>query len=474
MLEGLRDLRLVDLLDVLALAALAFFVLEWLWRTRYRRLAVRLFPLALAIFVASAADMYMTLRALTMILAVLAIALIVVFQEEIRRGFERLAAPRPDSGRASAIPLDLVQETVDAAFAMAADRIGALIVFRGREPLERLTTEGIFLEGRLSSVLLRSIFETGSPGHDGAVLVESGRVARFAVQLPLAKSSARGVSGTRHAAALGIAERSDALAVVVSEERGDVSVAHGGAIAGMASADELAQRLTRYLTRRSETMTAPPRWPALARTGALASVSVAAAALLFWLFASRADVLQRTYEIPIEYRNLPETLSLAPPEPAAVRVTLSGAERDIDSLDRDALALGLDAAAMAPGRGSIRLSADMLELPPEVAVLDIEPERVEVLARELVAVTLPVRLRTSGTAAGYETDELSVEPDEVTVWLPTEAARSLSALETEVLDLSRVDLSEPLRVPLRLPEGARVAASDATVRVKVEPTEGPS
>jgi DNA integrity scanning protein DisA with diadenylate cyclase activity len=131
---------------------------------------------------------------------------------------------------------------------LAKEKTGALIVIRGNDPLERHMNGGIPLDGQLSEPLLRSIFDSHSPGHDGAVLIEQNRVTRFAVHLPLSKDLQQLAHvGTRHSAALGLAELADALCLVVSEERGTVSTAENGRLRKMDTLQELGAVIQRFL-----------------------------------------------------------------------------------------------------------------------------------------------------------------------------------------------------------------------------------
>jgi DNA integrity scanning protein DisA with diadenylate cyclase activity len=135
--------------------------------------------------------------------------------------------------------------------------MGALIVIPGRESIERHTEGGIEIDARLSEPLLLSLFDPNSPGHDGAVVIQGSRISAFAVHLPL--STVPAGRGTRHAAALGLAERCDALCVVVSEERGTISLAREGAIRPIANEAQLAGDLPQLSLRMLPERLATPR-----------------------------------------------------------------------------------------------------------------------------------------------------------------------------------------------------------------------
>jgi diadenylate cyclase len=138
------------------------------------------------------------------------------------------------------------------------NRIGALIVVERQAGLRTYIESGIPLDAKLSYDLLVSIFRPGSPLHDGAVIVEGSRVAAAGCFLPLSLNPLISKQlGTRHRAAIGITEDSDAMVVLVSEETGSISVASSGTIDTNLTPDELSDRLSEMVTRRRTTMTIP-------------------------------------------------------------------------------------------------------------------------------------------------------------------------------------------------------------------------
>jgi DNA integrity scanning protein DisA with diadenylate cyclase activity len=127
---------------------------------------------------------------------------------------------------------------------MAKKHQGALVVFPGREPIQEWVAGGYALDVRSSIPMLQSIFDPNSPGHDGALIVERGRFARLGVRLPVSQSQQLSDDyGTRHHAALGLAAKSDALTVLVSEERGQVSVFYKGRMRPIEDAKRIFQAL---------------------------------------------------------------------------------------------------------------------------------------------------------------------------------------------------------------------------------------
>jgi diadenylate cyclase len=157
-------------------------------------------------------------------------ALIVIFQPELRRGLLRLGR-NPMIGRFVARDSRLVDEVVKAATTLAKDRIGALIVFEGQVALNSYIASGVPINADVKAELLDTIFWPGSALHDGAVILREERIAAGACLLPLTENPDVGTNlGTRHRAAIGITEESDAVCVIVSEETGTISVARAGVL----------------------------------------------------------------------------------------------------------------------------------------------------------------------------------------------------------------------------------------------------
>lgn len=178
----------------------------------------------------------------------IALAVLILFQDDLRRGLARTAGSFFSGFNADPEALP-VEELVQAAFALASRRIGALVVLERQASLGDLIESGQDLDARPSQELLMAIFHPTSPLHDGAVILRQGRLAAAKVFLPLSlsKDIAR-YFGTRHRAALGLTEATDAVVLVVSEERGAVSLVQAGALTPVHDTNELRQRLQELLT----------------------------------------------------------------------------------------------------------------------------------------------------------------------------------------------------------------------------------
>src|ERR1700686_296082 len=244
--------------EILSIAALIYFLLKLLRGTRAVQMLIALALLFVFYRGARWARLEMVEWLLTTMLPYVAIALIILFQPEIRRALSRfgrnLSLMRFNSHNPKAIYDDIVM----AAEHFSQNRIGALMVVERQTGLRTYIESGIPLDAKLSYDLLLSIFRPGSPLHDGAVIIEGSRVAAAGCFLPLSLNPMISKQlGTRHRAAIGVTEDSDAIVVIVSEETGSISLASAGAIETSLMPEELSDRLTEIFSRRRTTSALP-------------------------------------------------------------------------------------------------------------------------------------------------------------------------------------------------------------------------
>ena len=242
-----------DWLDIGLLAVLIYGFLTLLKGTRALQSLIGLF-LVLALYVLAEFFDLATLHwVLDHVFVYLVLALVILFQEDIRRVLARAGGTFFTRGSLQPSDSNVLEEVIKAVFALAHRRVGALIV------LEREARLGVFSEGAhavdgmVSTELLAAIFHPTSPLHDGALVIAKNRIVSAGVFLPLSvsKDIAR-TWGTRHRAALGISEQTDALCLVVSEERGTVALVVSGEIIPVADANDLRQRLAEASVRAGE------------------------------------------------------------------------------------------------------------------------------------------------------------------------------------------------------------------------------
>ncbi len=472
-----RNFHLVDLLDITLVALVLFAILTGIMQSTSqsasRRIIVTISLFLLLYLLASLFELYLFERLMQMLLVVLVLAAVIVFQSDIRRMVDWIATQafhrQPGAGFAQT-PVDILTE---ACAKMAETKTGALIAIRGREPWDHEIQGGIELRGIVSQPLLYSIFNPQTPGHDGVVLMEGNKVIKFAAHLPLSTNlpEASKYGGTRHAAALGLAEECDALVIVVSEERGAISVANAAKLSEVSSPSELKRRLEQFY---EDHYGDPERGrPSLLRRRAIqtAAVSLLLAAMLWIRFAYSPGAMLRYYEAPVEFRNLPENWALDDPVPSEVRVGIVGSEQDFRVLDAASLVASVDMEAPQEGRNEYAITANNIKLPDGLRLDSVEPNEVHVDAELLRAVRMRVEVRTRGALSDtLRLVAIEADPDTITLLLPRRQANPPASVMTERVNLEEVTGSARLRSTLVLPSGARLPAEtspEVTVDVKV-------
>jgi hypothetical protein len=276
-----------------------------------------------------------------------------------------------------------VQILSKAVFDMARIGRGALIVLPGRDVIEHYTEGGQVLEGHLSHPLLMSLFDANSPGHDGAIILAGDRVHRFAVHLPLSRNFEEiREGGTRHSAALGLSECTDAMAVLVSEERREVSVARDGRLRNVDGPEALQALILEHTGARSPVPTGGSGLGVFPRRVLEVFGAVALALGLWWLSIAGTSVVERTLAVPVRVENIGPANEVASVTPPTVDVTFQGLGRDLYLMDPTSLEVRLDASMAEAGtRIFFVSSANVTEL-ENVDVVGIRPHAVVLEVKE--------------------------------------------------------------------------------------------
>src|SRR5215813_7656103 len=243
----IQSFRVRDAIDILVVAVVLYRVFVMFKETRAVQLLVGLGGLMAASFLARRFELYGTSWLLDNFWSFWVLALIVLFQPELRRALAQLGQSRFFQGMALAAREErghLLDDVVKAADALAAKRIGALVVLERGISLRNYSELGVPLDAVVSADLLVSLFLPYSPLHDGAVFVRGNRVAAAGCFLPLSRNTQLGRNmGTRHRAGLGLAEETDAVVLIVSEETGRISLAVDGQMESPLDQEALRRRL---------------------------------------------------------------------------------------------------------------------------------------------------------------------------------------------------------------------------------------
>ena len=236
-----------DVLDIAIMAFVLYRTLLALQGTRAIQSLVGLFVVMGLYIVAEQLKLTSVTWLFDRLFVYIVLAIIILFQDDIRRGLASAGGRFFPRVRRS-VDISAFEEVIRASFTLAGRRIGALIVFERGAALDEYGENATAIEGRISQELLLAIFHPTSPLHDGAVLIQKGQLAAAKVILPLTQSTkVSRFFGTRHRAAIGLTEATDAVVIVVSEERGTVSVAASGEIRPTHDANELRSALQTLL-----------------------------------------------------------------------------------------------------------------------------------------------------------------------------------------------------------------------------------
>lgn len=251
MLEQIQVLgKTIGILDIIDTGLVAYFIYRiylMLKNTRAAALVKGLLVLAILVLVSKWLNLHVINWILEKAMTMVMVALPVVFQPELRRALEQIGRGRlfRKAGELDEDELlDMIEAVANAAVIMARRKVGALIVFERGIGLEERIETGVKIDGLVTDSLLLNIFEKDTPLHDGAVIIRGNRIVAASCLLPL--TEARNLSqelGTRHRAAIGLSEQSDALVLVVSEETGTISIARNGEIYRYLQGDDVKELL---------------------------------------------------------------------------------------------------------------------------------------------------------------------------------------------------------------------------------------
>ncbi len=233
---------LLDILDIALVTVLLYQAYRLMADSRTLNLVRGLVVFGLLLYTARWLGLTTLYAILERIAAIGVFALIVIFQPELRAVLERVGRPRQTEDVPQMLALNEITRAVEW---LAERKTGALIALERQTPLGDYASSGIKIDADVSSGLLETIFARNTPLHDGGVIVQHGRIRAAGCLFPL-QSDSSGVQrlyGTRHRAALGLSEQTDALIVVVSEERGSVRLAEGGVLSPDLTVLELRERL---------------------------------------------------------------------------------------------------------------------------------------------------------------------------------------------------------------------------------------
>lgn len=231
------------ILDILLVAILFYWLIKLVQGTRAIHIITGLAILVVIFLVSEELELIALGWLVGKLLTVMLVAVPIIFQQELRRGLEKLGQTRFFTREREKELDSLINTIVKACSEMSKSKIGSLIVLRGEDSLKEYEETGVRLDAKVSSELLQNIFHPKTPLHDGAVIIEIPRLIAASCILPLSFKSMPSNVGTRHKAALGLSETTDARIILVSEEKGTISFAENGKLQKDISPEKLQEEL---------------------------------------------------------------------------------------------------------------------------------------------------------------------------------------------------------------------------------------
>ena len=413
--------------------------------------------------------------------AVAVLVIVVVFRNEIREVLIQTNPVRFFLGRLHETRTINVTLMVQAAFQLAKIRKGALIVFENRDNLGGYLREGFSLDGKFTPQIIENIFDKHSPVHDGAIIIRGNRITRVGTFLPLTqKEGLPQHFGTRHRAAIGLSEVSDAVVLVVSEERGEVSVVYRGKVELMLEPQELEKELGRLLlgiAPREKTRKRPREW--LTQAGGLLLTFFLVST--FWGIYSGKPLSLISVTTPIDFRNISENLELKKTSAEKVEVQITGKRRLVSDLKPEQVRAFLDLKEINHGIRNVLLNPDNIELPLGLEVVRVTPSAIRLEMEQCAEMEVAVNPRIVGLPPpGYQIEKVNVSPEFVRVRGAVSILRTIGSVLTEPIDLGEIEPKtgeKTIEVALMFSAASLhlAAGQDKKVQVSIQlrPQKGP-
>ncbi len=376
----IREIGIPGLFDIAFMSLLIYALLVLFNRTKARFVLTGVIIISLVYLLARQFNLVLTTSVLQTFFAVIFIALIIIFQEEIRQFLEQIALwslnPQLALEKSRGSSREEIDVLVNTITDLAKERIGALIILPGKTTIERSIEGGKTLNGRLSEPLLKSLLDPHSIGHDGAIIINNGNVVKFSCHLPLSKNFAMLMNrGTRHAAALGLSEQCDALCLVVSEEKGTISVARNGELREIGS-EQLSLVLEKFYSEVNPIKKRRHWFTFFTKNYREKAIAIFMAVALWFVFVHESKLVYRTYNVPVKYTTLPSELKVEDIKPETVKVTFLGPRRAFYFFNEKEVELFLKIPEARKGIKTVNISESSLKFPKDISLENIEPRRV--------------------------------------------------------------------------------------------------
>ncbi len=376
----LSNIGLPDILDILFISIISYQFYIWFWGTKAFKALIGIVLLSGVFILAKSWGLFLTTWVFQILWQVFVILLIILFQKEIRQMLERFNPLKTFGFRHRSTADGWVPAFSNWAFDVAKKRIGAIIVFERTDLVFDLITKGIAMECDPQPEILNSIFYKESPLHDGATLISKGKILKTSCYLPLtAREDLPQEWGTRHRAALGLAEQCDAWVMIISEERGEVSFAVNNDLRKVKDEKELSTLLEDAVLEFKEADTdIKEKIKSWFTRQYKTKAAVLTLVFIMWLIFAGQQNFEKKIALPLNFKNIPAGLVVSLPAEPKISITCRGLRKDVSQLNENNIITSIDLFSARLGKSSYTITPGDLILPNDrIHIVHITPSRME-------------------------------------------------------------------------------------------------
>ncbi len=453
--EFINTIRWRDVFDILLMSYILFRLYVLFKGTNVFRVLMGIAVLWFFQKIAFYMGLIVTSWAVQSFTAVAAIIIIVIFRNEIRtvlqaKNFRTLFWDTPHYERDT--PVDIISESI---FEMASKGTGAILVIPGKEDIYDSVHSGINWDGKISKEMILSIFWHENPVHDGAAIVTGDRISQVGAVLPLShRKDLPSYYGMRHRAAAGLAETTDALVIVSSEERRSVIVAKSGDIFNVADKNDLSDYINSHLGINEKDSSG-------GRKEKIELVMAAAISLIFitgiWLsFTKGVDTIV-TLEVPVEYTNSNPEMIIMDTSVKTVSLDLNGSGTLLRNITPEKVKVAIDLSDGAIGRNIYYITKKNITLPPGVFLRNTTPSSISIVLDKIIQKQVPVQADWKGKLQDdLLISSVSFQPKIAVISGPSLVLNDISTVYTDKIQLDNITKSGKMDVNLDLDNKVKI------------------
>jgi uncharacterized protein (TIGR00159 family) len=395
-----------------------------------------------------------------------AFIIIVIFRNEIRTVLLARNLKTIFWGGASKTVTGTIEIIVQSVLDMARRNCGALIVLPGKEDLEEVIQKGIPWQGEISKEMISSIFWPHNPVHDGAAIIQGDQITQVSAILPLSRrDDLPSYYGTRHRAALGLAETTDALVIAVSGERGDVVAAQDSQLKVIKQRRRLEQILQQHMGTAAKKSRELIKERLMVTAAALVSIIFVTGV---WFSVSKGVDTLATLETPVVYMNRDPAMEIIRTSSNTVSLELEGSGALIKSIKPDQIQVKLDLSKSKVGPNAFTITRESISLPPGIILKGVTPPVVDVDLDVLIKKELPIQIDWVGKLPDRRIlENATITPQTVEIIGGKRMLEKMSAIYTEKVTLNNLEGKGTIAANLALNPASLKIASNYKEKVTI-------